>query len=453
MARIALASSLLLVLAACSSASSEAGPSSSPPASVGWADAPRSIEVGEGLEVSVPFAPPSSAEVTVDAPEGITTRTEDGKLFVRAGYGMGDVTPIVVTVTEPGRAPSTTSVPLTVKHLAWTAHYSWKTGPSAREHGAFFVDPASNAALLFQGSGFKPQLKPLDDAWRFDLGAGTWSTWTPTGDLPKAPGAARRVAQLRGQSLAYLHGGYVGFRDTEDADPDLFRVDVHAGTFHRIAQEDAPEGRELHVFGQIDRGGDPTSARLVLFGGVTPGASTAILGDTWIADVDGDVARWSRVATTRAPSARYGSFVGVDAKLQRLFLWSGAQMPTSASDTVNAASDAWALDFSSDPPTWSKLSPSGDAPHGRRNGCSMYDEEGHRLFVFGGTSDGRTSEKGLWVLDLTKGREAWTRLVLAGEPPVRSSGFGFVDANGRLTCGFGNDADLYTDVHVLGYAQ
>ena len=113
-------------------------------------DAPRSIEVGEGLEVSVPFAPPSSAEVTVDAPEGITTRTEDGKLFVRAGYGMGDVTPIVVTVTEPGRAPSTTSVPLTVKHLAWTAHYSWKTGPSAREHGAL-MRRDSGEVLIHQG--------------------------------------------------------------------------------------------------------------------------------------------------------------------------------------------------------------------------------------------------------------------------------------------------------------
>lgn len=451
MNRVSSLAPLFVFLAACSSSAEAPAPVATPPSAV-WADAPQSITVGEGLEVGVPFAPPATAEVKIDAPEGITTRLEAGKLFVRAGYLLGEVDPLVVTVTEPGRAPATTTLPVVVKHLAWTAHYTWQTGPSAREHGAFFVDASTNAAFLFQGSGFRPQLKPLDDSWRFDIGAGTWSSWTPTGDLPKAPGAARRVAQRRGQATAYLHGGYVGYRDTEDADPDLFRVDVHAGVFTRLTQQGPPEGRELHTFGEIDRDGDPSRPRLVLFGGATPGGSTAILGDTWIADIDGDTARWSRISAARAPSARYGSFTGVDAGLRRLFVWSGAQMPKSASDTVNAASDAWSLDLSTDSPTWTKLAPSGEVPHGRRNGCSMYDEEGHRLFVFGGTSDGHTSEKGLFVLDLTPGREAWTRLTLPGEPPARSSGFGFVDPSGRFTCGFGNDADLYTDVHVLGYA-
>ena len=76
---------------------------------------------------------------------------------------------------------------------------------------------------------------------------------------------------------------------------------------------------------------------------------------------------------------------------ERLVVWSGAQEPANATDTVNAAQDGWALDLSLDPPPWSKLSPEGDAPNGRRHGCSMHDPVGRRLFVYGGTSAGTTT--------------------------------------------------------------
>ena len=94
-----------------------------------------------------------------------------------------------------------------------------------------------------------------------------------------------------------------------------------------------------------------------------------------------------------------------------------------------------------------------DAPKGRRNGCAMPDPLGRRMFVYGGTADGATTEKGLFVLDLEPGHEAWTKLDLANAPPARSSGFGFATPEGDVTCAFGNDDRPYPDLTYLGYAD
>jgi hypothetical protein len=83
----------------------------------------------------------------------------------------------------------------------------------------------------------------------------------------------------------------------------------------------------------------------------------------------------------------------------------------------------------------------------------MPDPSGRRLFVYGGTSDGKTTEKGLYVLDLEPGHEAWTKLDLASPPPLRSSGFGFATPEGEVTCAFGNNNTGYSDVAFLGYAE
>jgi hypothetical protein len=81
----------------------------------------------------------------------------------------------------------------------------------------------------------------------------------------------------------------------------------------------------------------------------------------------------------------------------------------------------------------------------------MHDPVGRRLFVFGGTKDGRTTLEGLWALSLEPGHEEWTKLDAPGAPPVRSSGIGFAFPDGGVGCGFGNDDFPYADLNVLGY--
>src|SRR5207253_2210813 len=82
----------------------------------------------------------------------------------------------------------------------------------------------------------------------------------------------------------------------------------------------------------------------------------------------------------------------------------------------NAAQDAWSLDLSLATPKWSKLAPSGAAPKGRRNGCSMPDPTGRRLFVYGGTSDGHHGERSLCPRPRARPRD-----VDEARPPERAA--------------------------------
>lgn len=437
-----------LVLSACSSSSSD--PSAPAATVLEWSDAVQSIDLQEGVERAIPLTiralDVGRVKVETVAPEGIEARVEGQKLFVRAAYNLGGELDKLKVTLDDGAKRTDVAVELRVKKLAWLRRTEWNEGegPPEREHGVFFLDADSRAAYMFQGSGFKPQWEPIADSWKFDLGTNTWTSWTPSGDAPPEPIAAGRAAQARGSSVAHFFGGYTGWNKTEKDVTDLYRVDVKTGVFTKLAQSGAPPARQLHAF--VSAGSD----RLVTFGGF--GGDSNIYRDTWVAKLEGDRASWTLVSK-EGPSARYGMFYGVDESLQRLVVWSGAQQPKSQQDVVNAASDAWALDLASDPPKWSKLQPQGTAPKGRRNGCSMFDPIGHRLFVFGGTPDGAVSEDGLFVLDVTPGREAWTKLVLPNAPPVRSSGFGFVDDDGNAYCGFGNDDLAYADMLVLGYPK
>ena len=420
-----------------------AGCGSAEPEAPQWTDAPASIDAYEGRAVTVPLAIRSanpSALRVVATGEGLEAEPAIGSLRVRALYGASP-TSLRVALTE-GSKSTTVDIPVKNHRLAWKpTTWAAGAGPQALEHGVFFLDEAAGAAYLLHGSGYDPQWKPVAETWRLDLRAGAWSPWTPTGDVP-APSAAARGASMRAGGVGFVHGGYTGSPGADEkVQGDLYRVDLASGAFKRLASTFAPPPRQLHSVAL-----DDASQRLVVFGGVGDGA---ILDDAWFAKMEGDNVTWSSV-NAKGPSPRYGGFYALDKESHRFVVWSGAQAPKGR-DPINAARDAWALDLDSG--TWTLLEPAGEAPNGRRNGCSMHDPVGRRLFVFGGTSDGKTSEKGLFVLDLEPGREAWTKLEIAGQPPERSSGFGFSLSDGRVACGFGNDDDAYADLNFLGYAD
>lgn len=460
MARL-LASLLLLGSAAvaCSSSSGTPAPAATAPT---WDSAPATLDVYDGrlAKLAVVIATGDPATLTVSAASGeaeaaivpdaapTTDGAWHGTLEVRPGYALpaGAAGTVTVSITGSGGAVQKT-IALEAHKLSWKQRVTWTPakGPQTREHGAFFRDDGAKAVYLLQGSGYSPQFVPIADSWRFDLAAATWAPWTPTGDVPP-PGGSRRVAPIPGGARFYAYGGYVGSDKTADDDPDLYRVDLAdtAHTFTRLKSVGAGPRRELHAVAF-----DPKSERLVVAGGVSA-KTQEVYEDAWSITIDGDTATWTAIPG-KGPTGRYGSFTAFDAESQRLVVWSGAQQFETTLDPVNPAQDAWALDLAVDPPRWSKLAPKGDAPKGRRNGCAMPDPLGRRLFVYGGTADGQTTEKGLFVLDLEPGREAWTKLDLANAPPIRSSGFGFATPEGDVTCAFGNDDRAYADVTYLGY--
>ena len=246
--------------------------------------------------------------------------------------------------------------------------------------------------------------------------------------------------------MHYLYGGHLkGDKDSAD----IYRVDLGNAqkTFTKLAQSGtAPVGRSLHTFAF-----DAAGSRVVAFGGISYATPGLVVGDTWVGAVSGDTVTWTELKSETKPSPRYGSFTGFDPKTRKLVVWSGAQ-EGKGSDQVNAAQDAWTLDLSKDPPVWAEL-PLGDSPPpGRRNGCGIFEPVSQRLFVFGGTKDAKVTEPGLFVLDLGAKEPRFSLVERSGEPPLRSSGFGFVDAKTNdVYCGFGNDRAAFLDLNVIGH--
>jgi hypothetical protein len=401
-----------------------------------------SLQQGRATQALLTVTDPNDDEVTttLTAPAGIEA-TLDTNLLMDAypDYSVSGAQTIQFTMTDERGLSAQADLAIDVAPLEWLERKTWTTmGPEAREHAALVVDTTGNRILMFGGSGYAPQGTPLDDSWEFDLASETWTEITPTGDVPPG-GGSRRVAQVPGQSIAYLWGGYgAGFANFGN----LYRVDYSSGgaVFTELVQNGAPPARSLHGFAY-----DAQTARLFVFAGF----GNTVLDDLWTATLDGDTANWTQVSLGNAPSPRYGFFYGVDETRGRLILFSGAQ---SGGQPLNPARDTWALDLRADPPTWTLLLEGDAVPPGRRNGCFVMDPLGPRLFVWGGTGDGATTEKSLFAFDARPGKERWSTLDLENEPPLRSSGMAAYDpTQDHVWLGFGNDAAVYRDFTKLGY--
>lgn len=425
-----------------SNASSTGNPQPTPPS---WTEAPTEpVMIGQGKTVTLPLTIVTESQVQsaiFEAPAGLEAASGTDGLDIYASYAAQPGTPpVVVSLPDPPNPHVVYPVELDVRPIGWLPRVTWTDaeGPEAREHGAVIVDGDGRQAFVIQGSGYSPQFVPLADSWRFDLNSHGWNEVQATGDLPQAAGS-RRAAGSADPSVFYLFGGY-GEGNVNFDELYRVRVDGTSLVFTEMDQVNTPPARALHAFAY-----DAEKDRYVMFGG----ASTKPLDDLWTMTIAGDTATWTEVTPALSPSARYGFFYGVDEARGQLYLYSGAQGFAS----VNPADDTWVLDMRADPPAWTLLlEGEGAVPPGRRNGCTVFDPTGPRMFVFGGTPDGQTTVEGLWAFDARPGKARWEQLVRDGEPPRRSSGFGFFDpGSGQSYLGFGNDSNIYRDWNVIGY--
>ena len=420
----------------------------SPPVfEAGWTEPPAlgqgTTLVLEGFTISDPEGDPIAATVA-SADPGLTVAIDvaAATMELHADYVVQGAIDVTVSLADELGAAEDYVFQVEVLPISWLSRQIWTSdeGPEAREHGTLLLDGEAGRVLLITGSGYSPYMDPLTDVWSYDLASGAWTSVVPTGDAPVG-GGSKRAAQIPGEPVAYLFGGYGTDGETL---ADLYRVDFSGGgaEFTLLTQSNPPGERALHAFAY-----DPELDRFVMFGGI----GSAISHDTWVMTLDGDTAIWAEAETTAPPTPRYGFFYAFDQTTGRLVVYSGAQGTSS----VNPAQDTWALDTRADPMEWTLLSTGEEegAPDGRRNGCTVYDSGAQRMFVFGGTPDAATTAPGLYVFDMRPDREEWTLLELADEPPLRSSGFGFYDpAGAESVMGFGNTtAAVFSDWSFLGY--
>lgn len=254
----------------------------------------------------------------------------------------------------------------------WVAR-SFAVNPPPRYESTLVWDDARDAIVLIAGTAYDP----LDDLWELSSTGWTFRGRTPTWMYAVGaawdPRAGRIVALTRGE------------------------------TFHYDGQTLVPASRAV----PSERNSpavafDAARAQTVLFGGY-PSTSSAPLypsaNDTWVRDAT----RWTELALTVRPGARFSAALTWDPVRQRLVLFGGSSQINSPGGVVGQTfSDTWTFDGTA----WSQLTPTASPAGGAAVGT--WDEAMQRVVVMSG---------GTWAFDGT----TWSSVATGGPPSWRST--------------------------------
>jgi N-acetylneuraminic acid mutarotase len=182
---------------------------------------------------------------------------------------------------------------------------------------------------------------------------------------------------------------------------------------------------------------DEAAGRLLLFGGLDD-ASHKCFNDTWAYDEATNT--WMNLKPTGAvPSARAFSCMVYDEDRHKVILFGG--WDESASIDFN---DTWAYDPAAN--TWTQLTPVGAVPSARDLHQMVYDPASGKVILFGGDND--STETGLndtWAYDPVA--NTWTDLSPAGTVPSGRGWFSMVydEAHGQVVLFGGWDGTYAND--------
>ena len=237
------------------------------------------------------------------------------------------------------------------------------TLPAARSAHAMAYDPGSRSLIVFGGGNDNGT---LNDTWAYDPVANTWTELKPSRTLPSA---------RSGHAMAYDPGlrGLImfgGFGDIGTLN-DTWAYDPVANAWNELKpSRTLPSARSGHAMAY-----DPGSRRLIMFGG--SGDSGAPFDDTWAYDPVANT--WNELKPSGAvPSARSGHSMAYDPTSGRLIMFGGVDFAGTSLD------DTWAYDSATN--AWTQLEASGPQPRARAGHVMAYDQTSARLIMFGGHS-------------------------------------------------------------------
>jgi hypothetical protein len=439
---------LPLLLAVAAAACGDTTADEPEPTSCQLAVADPQATVAEGARSRLPLLMAGDiSDLSAESSLG-EAKVVDGAVVTKTPYGSGGETlELTLSYSCAGETQQTT-LSHSVRTIAWAALPSWtpgNDGPLGREYGTMWIDEANpDRMLAWGGFHYQPeQFTPASEFWQYDLVAQSWSQLSPV-NAPLRPGGG---LALVGEQEAIYFGGLIG-NDTPfsieriayGTDAPVFSTIARAGDAGSIAGDMQVGDYQPSLFYDAPRG------RLVTACGVN-----VVWGyHCRVRSIDMETGAMTELETAGgAPVGRNGHFWVHDPATERLIVFSGDG--GEGGWDCDCKQDTWALELAEEPMRWVQLSDSELPPVGRRNGAFILDAEGHRMLVWGGTPDGKSTAPGLYALDLDRGEERWQLVQPAGEsPPERTSGHAVYDAaRQRMVVGFGNGAggvhaDLWT---------
>lgn len=300
---------------------------------------------------------------------------------------------------------------------AWSSLDPSAGGPGLlREHGAIF-DRDHQRYIIFDGRSGNATTSYIlfNDVWVLDVsGEPAWSHMAIEGPAP-----GQRHSPQWGYDPArnriLVFGGYgLHYPDTGTYE--------YLNDVWELSLSDTPHWTELFPAGQAPSGRlagaavyDPMRQRFVGFGGTIDAPV-----DTWVLDLSADPAWDSLTAEGPRPNGGWGMTSAYDAKRDRMLIFGGS----TSDGYYGSNNDVWELDLRG-VPQWHELAPQGDRPGARRSGASVYDPLRDRMVIYGGFDAMPWSDQFLgdaWALDFTADPPAWTALNPSGPTPVGRDG-------------------------------
>jgi hypothetical protein len=209
---------------------------------------------------------------------------------------------------------------------------------------------------------------------------------------------------------------------------------------------------------------DPTSNRLIVFGGYASGPCCVGLNDTWVlanANGIGGTPQWQQLATSGPlPPGRVAQSAVYDAANNRMIIFGGGVLSSSGLYAIRY-NDVWVLANANGlggTPSWTELSPTGAPPVAREGAKATYDPATNRMTIFGGGNNGIMDiPNDTWVLTNANGLTGtpqWIQLSPTGNLPAPREVFvSTYDQAANAMTVFGGCCPFNGDLWVLSGAN
>jgi hypothetical protein len=258
--------------------------------------------------------------------------------------------------------------------------------PAARWGHALAFDAATRRVILFGGYDGTTY---HNDTWAYDPGANTWTDLKPSGSVPDARAGCRMVYDPSARRLILFGGGSGGEYEREPLTTtfdDTWSYDAAANTWTKLMPAgQSPPAREAHAMAY-----DPSIQKVVLFGGRNYDADVDY-NDTWAFDPSSD--SWMELKPSSAlPPERCSFSMTYDPSSDRLVLFGGLHRAAASQHL----SDIWGYDAVAN--TWTELPTKGPGPAAREYPALVYCPSIDRVVMFGGASP-RASLNDTWILE------------------------------------------------------